>query len=111
MINTVKANIALKARELGFRFDESELIDVVDNGQVFVFLRSVKAMKLVEQPDGTLIETEVNDPIIWLDVPSPLLARSEIDQERQVLRHVFYRPQLRILYPDLCQVLPRLMRE
>lgn len=109
MIDSIKLNIAQQARNLGLRFDDSELIDVINGDYHFVFLRSIKAIRQVEMSDGTLINEEFNDPIIWIDYPSLDLMRCETDYERQVIRYSIPQPQIRILYPGLIRVLPRLM--
>lgn len=101
-----KASIAKKARLLGFHFDESELIDVLHQGMVYVFLRSIKVLKSAMQPDGLLGEEWVNDPIIWIEYLSPLLSRVEPDFDNRVFRYQFYAPKFRVLYPELIEMLP-----
>ncbi len=106
MLDPVKSKIAQRAREMGFRFDESEIIDVVDDGRRVVFLRSIKATRQIELPDGTIVDEEFNDPIIWLEYPSPGLTRCEPDYERRVLNYTFYLPKLHARCPELIHVAP-----
>lgn len=106
MIDTIKVDIARRARVLGFRFDDNEIIDTISYGLRVIFLRSIKATRQIEQPDGTLIDEEFNDPIIWLEYPPVGLTTCEADQDRQVLRYSIPLPRLVIRCPELIQVVP-----
>lgn len=105
-IDSAKRDIAKRALEMGFRFDMSEIVDVIEGDKIIVFLRSVKATRQIELSDGTLTTEEFNDPLIWLEYPSLGLTRFSADQERQIITYSIPRPQLRILCPYLFKVIP-----
>ena len=104
-IEQAKAEIARRAFRAGFAFDLAEIIDCLHEGKTFVFLRSVRALRTVENDDGSFSLEEFNSPIIWIDMPPPALYRREIDQERQVLTISVPTPQVRMLHPEFAIVL------
>lgn len=103
MVTSVKREIAHRAQQMGFRFDDSEIVDVIENGYCIVFLRSIKAHRQIELSDGTFADEEYNDPIIWLD---HYPVRCEIDREHQKLNYIVPLPKLNILYPELIRKFP-----
>lgn len=105
VIDSAKRDIAKRALMMGFRFDMSEIIDVIEDDKIIVFLRSVKATQQIELSDGTLTTEEFNDPLIWLDYPPSNSIRPVTDQERQIITYFTPRPQLHILCPYLIKVI------
>jgi hypothetical protein len=105
-IAQAREEIARRASAAGYTFDPAEIIDCPHEGKIFVFLRSVRALRTVKNEDGSFVLEEFNSPIIWIDMPSPSLYRSEIDQERRMLTISVPTPQVHILHPEFGIVLP-----
>lgn len=109
MIDTVKATIAQRARELGLRFDENEIVTVpLGDSAIAVFLRSIKATRQAELEDGTLLYNEqgepiieeFNDPIIWMDIFTPQFSSSLQDGKLRITATT-PKPKVTIKFPEL----------
>lgn len=78
-IAQAKAEIARRAFSAGYVFDPSEIIDGPLEDKTLVFLRSVRAFRTIENDDGSFSFEEFNSPIIWIDMPHPMLTKQEIN--------------------------------
>lgn len=84
-IQMVRREIAHRARTMGFKIDELEVLEVTEGDLTFVFLRSViKTKYRIDLTTGEEVAFEVPDPIAW----GEYLSGS-------------YRPRVVILCPNL----------
>lgn len=103
-IERAKAEIARRVFNAGYTFDPDEIIVAPLKGKTVVCLQSVRALRTIERDDGTFELEEFNKPIIWIDMPSPLLTSPVI--EGTSIRYTVYASRIRMAYPEFAIILP-----
>jgi hypothetical protein len=102
-IDQAKAEIARRVLNAGFTFDPNEIITGPLEGRTAVILRSVRALRTIERDDGTFTTEEFNKPIVWVDIPSPMIANPIV--KGTFIHYTVYAPQVRMLYPEFVVII------
>lgn len=103
-IEQAKAEITRRAFNAGYAFDPDEIIVGSLEGKTVVCLRSVRALRTIEHDDGAIEPEAFNSPIIWIDIPSPMLTDPVIVGTS--IHYTVHTPQVRMLHPEFAIILP-----
>ena len=103
-VDQAKAEIARRVFHAGYVVEPDEIIDGPLDGGTLVCARSLRALRTVEQPDGTFTTELYNMPIIWIEYPPLDFVKTQVAD--QSFRYTIPVPTPRVLHPEFCIFIP-----